>query len=88
MFTGYGSVLNLNGEVEMEASIMWGQDLISGAVTLIKEFQHPISIARKVLTDTPHSFLGGNGAKLFALEKVIGFSKTLISFDLISIFLI
>ncbi|XP_028027155.1 probable isoaspartyl peptidase/L-asparaginase GA20639 isoform X1 [Bombyx mandarina] len=66
---GYGSVLNLNGEVEMEASIMWGQDLNSGAVTLIKEFQHPISIARKVLTDTPHSFLGGNGAKLFALEK-------------------
>lgn len=55
----------------MEASIMRGEDLNAGAVTLIKEFLHPISIAHKVLTDSPHSFLGGEGAKLFALEKVI-----------------
>ncbi|XP_032524776.2 probable isoaspartyl peptidase/L-asparaginase GA20639 isoform X1 [Danaus plexippus] len=69
---GYGSVLNLRGEVEMEASIMCGKDLNVGAVTLIKDFLHPISIAHKVLTDSPHSLLGGEGAKLFALEK--GFS--------------
>lgn len=66
---GYGSVLNLRGEVEMEASIMCGQDLNVGAVTLVKDFMHPISIARKVLTDSPHSLLGGEGAKLFALKK-------------------
>ncbi|CAG9584753.1 unnamed protein product [Danaus chrysippus] len=66
---GYGSVLNVNGEVEMEASIMSGKDLNVGAVTLIKDFLHPISIAHKVLTDSPHSLLGGEGAKLFALEK-------------------
>lgn len=66
---GYGSVLNLRGEVEMEASIMRGSDLNVGAVTLVKEFLHPISIAHKVLTDSPHSLLGGEGAKLFALEK-------------------
>ncbi|GBP18099.1 hypothetical protein EVAR_12878_1 [Eumeta japonica] len=66
---GYGSVLNLQGEVEMEASIMRGSDLNVGAVTLIKDFAHPISIAHKVLTDSTHSFLGGDGAKLFALEK-------------------
>ncbi|XP_049868917.1 probable isoaspartyl peptidase/L-asparaginase GA20639 [Pectinophora gossypiella] len=66
---GYGSVLNLRGEVEMEASIMSGTKLDVGAVTLIKDFLHPISIAHKVLTDSPHSLLGGEGAKLFALEK-------------------
>ncbi|XP_045771982.1 probable isoaspartyl peptidase/L-asparaginase CG7860 isoform X4 [Maniola jurtina] len=66
---GYGSVLNLRGEVAMEASIMRGEDLNVGAVTLVKDFSHPISIAHKVLTDSPHSFLGGEGAKLFALEK-------------------
>ncbi|XP_041978645.1 probable isoaspartyl peptidase/L-asparaginase GA20639 isoform X2 [Aricia agestis] len=66
---GYGSVLNLRGEVEMEASIMCGQNLNVGAVTLVKKFLHPISIAHKVLTDSPHSLLGAEGAELFALEK-------------------
>lgn len=54
----------------MEASMMSGTNLDVGAVTLIKDFLHPISIAHKVLTDSPHSLLGGEGAKLFALEKV------------------
>ncbi|XP_075973692.1 putative isoaspartyl peptidase/L-asparaginase CG7860 isoform X2 [Anticarsia gemmatalis] len=66
---GYGSVLNLRGEVEMEASIMRGSDLNVGAVTLVKEFLHPISIAHKVLIKSPHSLLGGEGAKLFALKE-------------------
>lgn len=54
----------------MEASMMSGSNLDVGAVTLIKDFLHPISIAHKVLTDSPHSLLGGEGAKLFAIEKV------------------
>lgn len=66
---GYGSVLNLDGEVEMEASMMCGKNLDVGAVTLIKDFANPISIAHRVLTDSPHSLLGGEGAKKFALEK-------------------
>ncbi|XP_050684467.1 isoaspartyl peptidase/L-asparaginase [Leptidea sinapis] len=66
---GYGSVLNVRGEVEMEASIMCGKNLDVGAVTLIRDFKHPISIAHKVLTDSPHSLLGGEGAKIFALDK-------------------
>lgn len=69
-FIGYGSVLNLRGEVEMEASMMCGKNLDVGAVTLVKDFPHPISIAHKVLTNSPHSLLGGEGAKMFALEAV------------------
>lgn len=49
---------------------MSGKNLDVGAVTLIKDFLHPIRIAHKVLTDSPHSLLGGQGAKEFALAKV------------------
>lgn len=54
----------------MEASIMCGKKLDVGAVTLVKDFLHPISIARKVLSESPHSLLGGEGAKRFALQQV------------------
>lgn len=55
---------------------MSGENLDVGAVTLLKDFLHPITIARKVLTDSPHSLLGAEGAKLFALEKVVCMSPT------------
>lgn len=35
--SGYGSVLNVHGEIEMEASIMSGADLNVGAVSLVKD---------------------------------------------------
>lgn len=63
-------MLNVNGDVEMEASIMCGKTLDVGAVTLVKDFPNPISIALKVLKESPHSLLGGEGAKIFALDKV------------------
>lgn len=39
---GYGSVLNLDGDVEMDASIMVGENLSAGAVTVVKDIEHPI----------------------------------------------
>lgn len=39
---GYGSVLNIEGEVEMDASIMSGADLRAGAVTVVKDIANPI----------------------------------------------
>lgn len=39
---GYGSVLNLDGDVEMDASIMAGSNLSAGAVTVVKDIAHPI----------------------------------------------
>ncbi|XP_023013298.1 isoaspartyl peptidase/L-asparaginase isoform X2 [Leptinotarsa decemlineata] len=68
---GYGSVLNIDGEVEMDASIMLGENLKSGAVTLVKDIAHPISLARLVMERTPHFMLGGDGAKRFAREQGI-----------------
>lgn len=63
---GRGSVLNAAGEVEMDAGIMDGATGQAGAVTLIRHFQHPISLARAVMTSTHHLILGGEGAEAFA----------------------
>lgn len=65
---GYGSVLNLEGNVEVEASIMNGHDLSAGCVTLLHDFMHPISVARAVMQNTNHTFLGGKAAQQFAIN--------------------
>lgn len=46
---GCGSVLNTNGEVEMDASIMNGKDLSSGAVSAVQCIANPIKLARLVM---------------------------------------
>lgn len=66
---GYGSVLNLDGEVEMDASIMVGANLNSGGVTVVKNIAHPISLARLVMERTPHFLLAGEGANRFAKDQ-------------------
>ncbi|XP_036908790.1 isoaspartyl peptidase/L-asparaginase [Sturnira hondurensis] len=63
---GCGSVLNVNGEVEMDASIMSGKDLSSGAVSAVRCIANPIKLARLVMEKTPHCFLTGQGAAEFA----------------------
>ena len=65
---GYGSMLNSEGDVEMDAAIMEGQHLRAGAVASIRGVRHPISVARKVM-DTAHVLLSGNGAQQFAQER-------------------
>ncbi|KAK4874841.1 hypothetical protein RN001_014201 [Aquatica leii] len=66
---GYGSALNIEGEVEMDASVMIGNDLRAGSVSIVKDIAHPISLARKVMEKTPHVILSGEGGKKFALEQ-------------------
>lgn len=63
---GCGSVLNTNGEVEMDASIMSGKDLSSGAVSAVQCIANPIKLARLVMEKTPHCFLTDQGAAKFA----------------------
>lgn len=65
---GRGSVLNAQGEVEMDAGVMDGATLLAGAVTLVQHFKHPITLARKVMEKTPHHILGAGGAEAFAEE--------------------
>ena len=63
---GKGSVLNENGQVEMDAALMNGSDLTAGAVTCVKNIKNPISLARKVLEQGDHVMLAGEGAGEFA----------------------
>lgn len=66
---GYGSVLNLNGEVEMDASIMDGSTGRFGAVAAISDVAHPVSVARQVMEQTSHVLLVGRGATQFARSR-------------------
>lgn len=66
---GYGSVLNYDGDVEMEASIMNGRNLSAGCCTLVQDIYHPISLAKDVMLQTNHTFLGGVNVMKFAREQ-------------------
>ncbi|CAN0333283.1 unnamed protein product [Rangifer tarandus platyrhynchus] len=68
---GCGSVLNENGEVEMDASIMNGKDLSAGAVSAVRCIANPIKLARLVMDKTPHCFLTDQGAAKFAAANGI-----------------
>lgn len=70
---GRGSYPNTNGDIEMDALIMDGQTLNLGAIAAIQNVRHPISLARRVMTDSGHNFLVGAGADDFATS--IGFPR-------------
>ncbi len=71
---GVGGYPNLVKQVELDAGIMQGHDLTSGAVGALQGFAHPISVARRVMEVLPHVFLVGEGAARFAAE--MGFPRT------------
>ncbi|KAM5185316.1 isoaspartyl peptidase/L-asparaginase [Callospermophilus lateralis] len=68
---GCGSVLNTEGDIEMDASIMDGKDLSTGAVSAVRNIANPVKLARLVMEKTPHCFLTGEGAGKFAAEMGI-----------------
>lgn len=63
---GRGSVLTEDGTAELEASVMEGKDLRCGAVCGLKTVKNPIKLARLVMQETPHIFLGFEAAEKFA----------------------
>ncbi len=63
---GRGSVLNAQGQVEMDAALMNGSDLKAGGVTCVKQVKNPIALARQVLEQGDHVLLAGEGALEFA----------------------
>jgi len=69
---GKGGRPDREGQVTLDACIM-DQNGNCGAVVYLKNVTHAISVARKVMEDTPHVMLAGNGAEDFAYQN--GFPK-------------
>ncbi|MBO6661167.1 MAG: N(4)-(beta-N-acetylglucosaminyl)-L-asparaginase [Roseivirga sp.] len=65
---GIGGFPDRDGNVTLDACIMDENDN-AGSVAFLQNFKNPISVARKVMDDTPHVMLVGEGAKKFALSK-------------------
>lgn len=69
---GKGAVFNADGKIEMDASIMDGRTGSAGAVAAVRHVKNPVSLARKVMENSPHVLLAGDGAEVFAREQGIG----------------
>jgi isoaspartyl peptidase/L-asparaginase-like protein (Ntn-hydrolase superfamily) len=69
---GIGGYPDASGKVTLDASIM---DHLgnAGAVCYLEDIVHPISVARKVMEETPHVMLAGSGALEFAIKQ--GFDR-------------
>ncbi|MBI4563185.1 MAG: N(4)-(beta-N-acetylglucosaminyl)-L-asparaginase [Planctomycetes bacterium] len=70
---GYGGLPNEDGEVTLDAVIMHGPPHAAGAVGCLKRIKPAISVARKVMEKTKHTFLVGEDATRFAVK--MGFKE-------------
>jgi beta-aspartyl-peptidase (threonine type) len=66
---GTGSTLNHEGDAEMDASVMTGEQLRCGGVAVIRRVRNPVLVARRVMEHTPHVLLAGRGATAFARRQ-------------------
>ncbi len=78
---GKGSVFTNDGKNEMDASIMDGKTLNAGAVASVRTIKNPISLARKVMENSPHVLLVGKGAEKFAMNNGIEIVDTSYFYD-------
>ncbi|MBT8385176.1 MAG: N(4)-(beta-N-acetylglucosaminyl)-L-asparaginase, partial [Bacteroidia bacterium] len=69
---GKGGLPDRDGNVTLDACIM-NKDGDCGSVVYLQNITHAVSIARKVMEETPHVMLAGKGAENFAIE--MGFKK-------------
>lgn len=69
---GIGGLPDRDGNVTLDACIM-NSEGDYGAVVYLQNIKHPISVARKVMEETPHVIMAGSGAEKFALSQ--GFER-------------
>ncbi len=72
MSVGYGGLPDEDGVVTLDSCIM-DEKWRCGAVAFVRNFKHPVSIARKVMERTRHILLVGEGAEKFA--RMMGFRE-------------
>ncbi|HZZ92514.1 MAG TPA: isoaspartyl peptidase/L-asparaginase family protein [Usitatibacter sp.] len=69
---GTGGVLNFDGFVELDACVMESAGSRVGAVAALRRVKNPILVARRVMEETDHVMLAGEGAQRFA--RAMGFA--------------
>ncbi|MBT5738674.1 MAG: N(4)-(beta-N-acetylglucosaminyl)-L-asparaginase [Planctomycetes bacterium] len=74
---GYGGFPNRDGDVELDAAVFDGSTLDGGAVCALTGYRHPVQVARKVMENSPHLILVGDGARSFAKEQGFSDEETL-----------
>jgi len=72
---GRGSVLNVDGDILFDASIMDGRTLDAGAVAGVRGVRNPVLLARAIMEKGDHVFLIGKGAEGFACEQGLKFEE-------------
>ena len=68
---GTGAVLNFDGFCELDACVMESREERVGAVSGLQRVRNPILVARRIMEETDHVMLTGEGAQRFA--RVMGF---------------
>ena len=68
IYIGIGSLPDETGKVTLDACVM-DSNGNCGSVAFLQNIVHPISVARKVMEDTKHVMLVGEGARKFAISK-------------------
>lgn len=63
---GYGGIPNEEGVVQLDASVMDGRTMKSGAVGALERIKNPSKVARLVMDQSNRAFLVGPGALKFA----------------------
>jgi L-asparaginase / beta-aspartyl-peptidase len=66
---GRGAVFTYEGTIEHDAAIMNGETRAAGAITGTTTTRNPITLARRVMENSPHVFLRGLGADQFSREQ-------------------
>ena len=65
---GFGGLPDEKGNVTLDACVM-DSNGNAGSVAFLQNIKHPVSVARKVMEDTKHVMLVGEGARLFAVSQ-------------------
>ncbi|MBO9328538.1 beta-aspartyl-peptidase [Achromobacter sp. HZ01] len=66
---GHGAVFTSAGTHELDAAIMDGATLRSGAIAGVHRVRNPVFAARKVMENSKHVFFVGEGAEAYAKEE-------------------